>query len=76
MREFNFRQLPGSDRKYYVDVPDGKGNRIIFYMYKDESGWKTSGNLPAWIQSAEAFLSDAIEQQEGTQEPNLRRRSG
>ena len=65
-REFNFRQLSaGTEMKYHVDVPDDKGNRIIFQMYKDEGGrWKTSTSvLPLWIHSAEDVLNDAIAEQ-------------
>ncbi|HEX2609192.1 MAG TPA: hypothetical protein VHK91_17545 [Flavisolibacter sp.] len=65
-REFNFRQLTaGSEIKYHVDVPDDKGNRIIFQMYKDVEGrWKTSAQvLPLWIHNAETVLSEAIMQQ-------------
>ena len=62
-REFNFRQLSnGADMKYHVDVPDDKGNRIIFQMYKNADGkWKTSASvLPLWIHNAEDILSDVI----------------
>ena len=65
-REFNFRQLSsGADMKYHVDVPDDKGNRIIFQMYKDVEGrWKTSASvLPLWIHNAEEILSDVITEQ-------------
>jgi uridine kinase len=65
-REFNFRQLSsGADMKYHVDVPDDKGNRIIFQMYKDVEGrWKTSASvLPLWIHNAEDILNDVIAEQ-------------
>jgi hypothetical protein len=65
-REFNFRQLSsGADMKYHVDVPDDKGNRIIFQMYKDVEGrWKTSASiLPLWIHNAEDILNDIIAEQ-------------
>ncbi|MGZ3837857.1 MAG: hypothetical protein ACXVMS_07370 [Flavisolibacter sp.] len=65
-REFNFRQLSsGADLKYHVDVPDDKGNRIVFQMYKDVEGrWKTSASLlPLWIHNAEELLSDVIAEQ-------------
>ena len=60
-REFNFRQLSGgAEIKYHVDVPDDKGNRIVFQMYKDAGGkWKTSASvLPLWIYNAEELLGD------------------
>lgn len=65
-REFNFRQLStGDDIKYHVDVPDDKGNRIVFQMYKDSEGrWKTSAQvLPLWIHNSETILSDVIMEQ-------------
>ena len=65
-REFNFRQLSaGSEMKYHVDVPDDKGNRIIFQMQKDEDGkWKTSAStLPLWIHSVEEILGEVISEQ-------------
>ena len=65
-REFNFRQLSGGgDMKYHVDVPDDKGNRIIFQMHQDQEGkWKTSAlSLPLWIHSAEDVLGNVITEQ-------------
>ena len=74
-REFNFRQLStGQDLKYHVDVPDDKGNRIVFQMYKDVGGhWKTSAQvLPLWIHNAEDILSEVITEQ--LQEEGVRKR--
>ncbi len=65
-REFNFRQLSGGEAtKYHVDVPDDKGNRIIFQMHKDEEGrWKAPAEaLPGWILTAEEVLGNAIAEQ-------------
>jgi hypothetical protein len=71
--EFNFRQLSGAEDKFHVDVPDPKGNRIIFYMVKnDKDEWKLSEKLPAWIQEAETALSEAIKDE--TQKNSLKRR--
>lgn len=64
-REFNFRlSSPRDENRYQVDVPDNSGNRVVFYMYKDENGnWNTGAEtLPPWIQSATAPLADAIEE--------------
>ena len=66
-REFNFRRMSdSSDRKYHVDVPDDKGNRIIFQMMKNDEGrWEASTPfLPAWIQGAEQVLNDIIIEQD------------
>ena len=65
LREFNFRQIFNTvDAKYSVDVPDDKGNRIIFSMYKNANGqWKTSEQvLPTWIHDVEMALANAIEE--------------
>ncbi len=65
-REFNFRRLSsgGADQSYSVDVPDDKGNRVMFNMYKNAQGqWKTAAkSLPLWIHNAEAILGQAIEE--------------
>ena len=64
-REFNFRQTSNNDTsRYSIDVPDDKGNRVMFSMYKNSEGqWKTAAQLlPLWIHDAEAILADAIEE--------------
>ena len=64
-REFNFRQvIKGMEPQYNVDVPDEKGNRLMFSMHKAEDGaWRTSiEQLPAWVQDAENALAAAIEE--------------
>ena len=64
-REFNFRQLAGgTEEKYHVDVPDDKGNRIIFQMFQEGGQWKTGEQpLPQWIQGVEHQLSELITEQ-------------
>lgn len=65
LREFNFRQTYLNDSsRYSVDVPDDKGNRIMFSIYKDEDGgWKVAAQLmPMWVHNAEAELALAIEE--------------
>ena len=77
LREFNFRQIPGdSDTKYSVDVPDDKGNRVIFSMYKNAEGqWKTTAQtLPGWVYDAEPALADAIEENKVNDTLSTRRR--
>lgn len=64
-REFNFRQISTDDAgRYSVDVPDDKGQRIVFSMYKNADGeWKTAAQvLPLWIHDAEPALANAIEE--------------
>ena len=65
LREFNFRQTTANDEaRYSVDVPDDKGNRVMFSMYKNTEGqWKTAAQLlPLWVNEAENALADAIEE--------------
>ncbi len=64
-REFNFRQVnKGQEPQYSVDVPDEKGNRVMFSMHKNADGtWKAGMQpLPAWVQDAEIALAAAIEE--------------
>lgn len=65
LREFNFRQTNlNDDTRYSVDVPDDKGDRIMFTLYKNtDREWKTSAQLlPTWIQDVEQVLAKAIEE--------------
>jgi hypothetical protein len=65
LREFNFRQTYLNDNsRYSVDVPDDKGNRIIFSIYKNaDAEWKIAAQLmPMWVHNAEQELAAAIEE--------------
>lgn len=65
LREFNFRQTYLNDNsRYSVDVPDDKGNRIIFSIYKNaDAEWKIAAQLmPMWVHNAEQELATAIEE--------------
>ena len=64
-REFNFRRLPsGADTRYEVDVPDDRGQRICFLMFRSPEGqWKAEApQLPAWVIDAEGRLDGAIKE--------------
>lgn len=66
VREFNFRVLPGtSNSAMHVDVPDDRGNRIVFKMNKEEGHqWRINESyLPAWILDNERQLNDLIEEE-------------
>jgi hypothetical protein len=66
LREFNFRMLPGtSSSAFHVDVPDDRGNRIVFKMIKQEgNNWKIAEQqLPSWISNYEKKLNDLIEEE-------------
>lgn len=62
LREFNFRLLPGnSNNLFHVDVPDDRGNRIMFRMQKENEQWHVvEDNLPRWIVDNEQRLNDLI----------------
>ena len=66
LREFNFRLLPGgTNNLFHVDVPDDRGNRIIFKMQKQEGNhWRIlDQQLPHWISENENRLNDLIEEE-------------
>lgn len=65
LREFNFRQTNlNDDSRYTVDVPDDKGNRIMFSVYKNaDAEWKVAAQLmPMWVHDAAMDLAKAIEE--------------
>jgi hypothetical protein len=64
-REFNFRQTYLNDNsRYTIDVPDDKGNRIVFSIYRNaDAEWKVAAQLmPMWVHNAEADLASAIQE--------------
>jgi hypothetical protein len=66
LREFNFRKYRGQGDEWLfsVDVVDDRGNRIIFKMKKEDTGWKVlPGQWPAWIFSNEKNFNDLIEEE-------------
>ena len=66
LREFNFRLLPGNaNSMFHVDVPDDRGNRIVFKMHKHENNhWKiVDQQLPNWISDNENRLNELIEEE-------------
>jgi hypothetical protein len=54
--------LPGtSNSLFHVDVPDDRGNRIMFKMQKADNQWKiVDEGLPVWVSGNENLLNDAI----------------
>jgi hypothetical protein len=65
LKEFNFRKINGiKEGLFTVDVSDDRGNRIIFRMQKEDSGWKIiQQRLPQWIWENESNFHDLIEQE-------------
>ncbi|MCU7550284.1 hypothetical protein OCK74_14270 [Chitinophagaceae bacterium LB-8] len=63
LREFNFRKVGGASGGYFhVDVPDDRGNRIIFQMYKNDGQWRIADEyVPNWIAALEDQFSEVIE---------------
>ena len=64
LKEFNFRKSNATPQgRFSVDTVDARGNRIMFFMEKDEAGaWKilTQEELPKWIVEQEPNLQEAI----------------
>jgi hypothetical protein len=65
LREFNFRMIPGSSNNlFHVDVPDDRGNRVMFKMQKEDNNWKIVDNqLPDWVYKSEKDLNDTIDKE-------------
>jgi hypothetical protein len=66
LREFNFRKMRNIDGdKFSVDVCDDRGNRIVFFMTKEDKEWGiVEKNLPSWISINEATLGQSIEEED------------
>src|SRR5881227_452942 len=64
LREFNFRKLPGTETPcFHIDVPDDRGNRIVFRMQQENNSWKiVDQQLPPWINATETKLNEVIEE--------------
>jgi hypothetical protein len=63
LREFNFRKLPSdSNPLFHIDVPDDRGNRIVFRMQKEDNNqWKIiDHDIPMWVSATEKELNDRI----------------
>jgi hypothetical protein len=65
LREFNFRKLPGTETPcFHIDVPDDRGNRIVFRMQQENNNWKiVDQQLPPWINATETKLNEVIEEE-------------
>ena len=66
LREFNFRNHLSDKQKDVcsVNVTDDRGNRIIFEMQKQDSGWKIAQTqLPVWILENENNFQKLIEEE-------------
>ncbi len=64
LKEFNFRKSNATpEGRFSVDTVDARGNRIMFFMEKDNTEWKIlpEQELPGWIIEQENNLQDAIE---------------
>jgi hypothetical protein len=65
LKEFNFRKTgKGTDEKFSVDTVDDRGNRIVFYMTREEDHWRIgSALLPLWITGVEDELDKNIQEE-------------
>lgn len=63
LREFNFRKIKGaSNNLFHIDVPDERGNRIMFKMQQENSNNYRiiDQQLPQWVSATENMLHDVI----------------
>ena len=67
LKEFNFRKSNASlEGTVSVDTIDERGNRIMFFMEKKDSGWSIlPQELPNWISEQEPNLNDALKAEIG-----------
>ena len=65
LKEFNFRKSnPSLQGKLSVDTIDERGNRIMFHMEKNDTGWRiVTADLPGWIMEQENNLDTAIQEE-------------
>jgi len=65
LREFNFRKLNNPESEQFsANVCDDKGERLFFYLQKNEGGWKLSlAALPPWIVQTERQISEALQEE-------------
>ena len=65
LKEFNFRKSnPTLQGKLSVDTIDERGNRIMFFMERTETGWGIlPQELPKWIGEQEPNLAAAIQEE-------------
>jgi hypothetical protein len=65
LKEFNFRKTINEGKIVFnIDVTDDRGNRILFYMQKQEEVWKIQPQeLPSWILKSEKDLHELIEEE-------------
>lgn len=63
-REFNFNRINRAQVQYNVNVPDERGNRILFTMFQEGNAWKIAPDvLPTWITAVEEELGRAIDEE-------------
>jgi hypothetical protein len=58
--------LPGtSNTLFHVDVPDDRGNRVMFKMKKEDNAqWRIVENdVPSWVSNHEKMLNDVIDEE-------------
>jgi hypothetical protein len=65
LKEFNFRKSnPTLQGKLSVDTIDERGNRIMFFMERTDTGWEIlPQELPKWIGEQEPNLAAAIQEE-------------
>jgi len=63
LREFNFRKMKRNEESIFsVDTVDDRGNRLIFFMQKENGTWTLQPQpLPVWVTENEQMLGNEIE---------------
>lgn len=53
-----------AEEKFSVDTVDLRGNRIMFFMKKEDDTWKINSSLvPAWVTQSEANFNEMIKEE-------------
>jgi hypothetical protein len=65
LKEFNFRKSnPTLQGRLSIDTIDERGNRIMFFMEKTDTGWHiVPQELPKWIPEQEPNFNEAIQEE-------------
>lgn len=60
--EVNFRKLNRGQHIFYADTATIQGERIQFFLQKENREWELSGsNLPEWLANSVQSLGDSID---------------
>jgi hypothetical protein len=65
LKEFNFRKSNATQKgRASIDTIDERGNRIMFYIEKADTGWTIlNRELPSWVLEREQDIDEAMQQE-------------